>query len=135
MLYMNDARTLSPEVRIVSVQHRDYLGALRRLAAGGAPEVLPLVIIEALSTRTRAVLSDHPISREYCTEYQGVRVFPAGSAEGVGRDTREARRRRSGWLSPALGRGCGGPARAADRGPPAPLAGVIRSRDRALADE
>ena len=47
------------------------------------PEALPVVIIEALSTRTPAVLSDHPIFREYFTEDQGVRLFPAGSAEAL----------------------------------------------------
>jgi glycosyltransferase involved in cell wall biosynthesis len=41
------------------------------------PEALPLVITEALTTRTPVVLSDHPIFKAYFRDGAGVRLFRA----------------------------------------------------------
>jgi glycosyltransferase involved in cell wall biosynthesis len=47
------------------------------------PEALPLVIIEALSTRTPVILSDHPVFQEYFVDGRGVRLFHAGDVRAL----------------------------------------------------
>jgi glycosyltransferase involved in cell wall biosynthesis len=47
------------------------------------PEALPLVILEALSTRTPLFLSDHPMFREYFVDGRGVRMFRAADVSDL----------------------------------------------------